>query len=80
MPNVLVVGATRGLGASLAKQYADQGDHVYATARSDTHPDSSPNISYLCGIDMTDNLVGSKIVDNLGKKSLDIVIITGKSV
>ena len=77
MPNILIVGATRGLGASLAKQYADKSDHVYATARSDNNPESSSNISYVSGVDMTDKLVGSKIVDKLGKTSLDTVIITG---
>lgn len=30
----LVVGATRGLGASLARQYAESGWTVYGTARS----------------------------------------------
>ena len=77
MPNILIVGATRGLGASLAKQYADRGDHVYATARSDKHPEPRSNISYLSNVDMTDKSVGSKIVDKLGKTNLDTVIITG---
>lgn len=42
MPTILVVGATRGLGASLANVYkADPDNNVLATARSsDTPPNS----------------------------------------
>ena len=33
---VLIVGATRGLGAALASAYASSGATVYATSRSDS--------------------------------------------
>lgn len=42
MPTILVVGATRGLGASLAKAYtSDPNNHVLATARSADPPPNS---------------------------------------
>lgn len=76
MSNILIVGASRGLGASLAKQYANRGDHVYATARSDKHPASSSNITYLPGIDVATQEAGLKIASEINGKSLDVVIIT----
>ncbi len=76
MPNVLVVGASRGLGAKLTKQYAGRSYHVYATARSDNHPASSPSITYISGIDIAQEDAGSKLASAIGKKSLEIVIIT----
>ena len=33
MSNVLIIGATRGLGLEFARQYVDAGDRVWATAR-----------------------------------------------
>lgn len=42
MPTILIVGATRGLGASLAKLYAsDANNEVLATARSSNPPANS---------------------------------------
>lgn len=42
MPNILIIGATRGLGASLANYYkSDPSNHVLATARTANPPPSS---------------------------------------
>ena len=35
MPTVLLIGASRGIGFELARQYIDEGWRVIATARSD---------------------------------------------
>ena len=76
MPDVLVVGATRGLGASMTQQYASCGVHVFATARSSNHPASISNISYIPNVDIATETAGSTIASGVGKKILDIVIIT----
>ena len=36
MATILVIGASRGIGLELARQYVDAGDRVIATARDDT--------------------------------------------
>ncbi|KAK3693754.1 oxidoreductase [Podospora appendiculata] len=79
MLRVLIVGASRGLGASLAKQYAAKdGTTVYGTARSDSSPEGFPeSIKWLSGVDLMKPDVGDSIVGGVqGSKPLDIVIIT----
>jgi NAD(P)-dependent dehydrogenase (short-subunit alcohol dehydrogenase family) len=44
MPTILVVGATRGLGASIVQNYAaDANNRVLATARTSSPPANSKN-------------------------------------
>ena len=78
MPTVLVVGATRGLGASLAKIYASQGANVVGTTRSADSPASTSNIIYIPSIDVAEESAGSELASHLERYSLslDTVIIT----
>lgn len=68
MPSVLVVGATRGLGACLIRQYATQANHiVYGTTRSENAPEGFPeNVKWLSEVDLTDSGVGDRLVTLLG--------------
>ncbi|KAJ4316870.1 hypothetical protein N0V94_005212 [Neodidymelliopsis sp. IMI 364377] len=72
MPVILIVGATRGLGASLVELYASEAtNRVIATARTSSPPADS--------IDIASAEAGSKVVGFLtanGITSLDTVIIT----
>ncbi|RDW86899.1 oxidoreductase, short chain dehydrogenase/reductase family superfamily [Aspergillus mulundensis] len=78
--NVLIVGATRGLGASLRKLYAAKAStQVFATARSNKAPDtnSQSNVSWLQNVDLTKPDVGEKLVSQLPSSTkLATVIIT----
>lgn len=78
-PSVLVIGATRGLGAALVKQYASQSSaKVYATTRSDAGPSGfSEDIEWLTEIDLMNSSVGDTLVDKLKAKTkapLDVVV------
>jgi len=79
MPSVLIVGATRGLGASLVKTYAsDSSNTVYGTSRSTTSP-SSPsgnNVEWITSIDIASPSGGELLASELKGKSIDILIIT----
>lgn len=67
---ILIVGATRGLGAALAKQYAEEGKVVYATTRDTKEPQGFPDsIRWTTGIDLMDERVGSKLVSELRSKA-----------
>lgn len=75
--NVLIFGATRGLGASLTKHYADLGNFVFATSRS-SPPESSKRILFIEDIDIAKVAAGAKLVDalKLSVNMIDLVIIT----
>ena len=57
---VLIVGATRGLGASLAQTYLSQGFKVLGTARGSSAP-STPKVNWITSIDLTEPSAGSKL-------------------
>ncbi|KAI9904158.1 hypothetical protein N3K66_000687 [Trichothecium roseum] len=71
MTPTLIVGATRGLGANLVKQYAARGGStVYGTTRSSTAPNGFPDsIKWLTDVDLTSPDVGSKLVSLLGSSA-----------
>jgi NAD(P)-dependent dehydrogenase (short-subunit alcohol dehydrogenase family) len=68
MPNVLIIGATRGLGASLANVYASHANTtVYGTTRSAEGPKTGldEKIKWVKGIDLIEKDAGRKLVGEL---------------
>ncbi|MCJ1314527.1 hypothetical protein MMC25_008209 [Agyrium rufum] len=82
MPNILVVGGTRGLGQELVKQYSSfNATTVYATSRSEDLDTSTKNVKWIPSIDVASENAGEKIVSAVKSgsgdgASLDTVIIT----
>ncbi|KAL4965984.1 oxidoreductase, short chain dehydrogenase/reductase family superfamily [Aspergillus stella-maris] len=77
--NILIVGATRGLGASLRTLYASKpSTHVFATTRSEKEPDSSQsNTTWIPNIDLTNPNVGTNLTSQLPSSTkLSSLIIT----
>ncbi|KAI9934324.1 hypothetical protein ASPWEDRAFT_25997 [Aspergillus wentii DTO 134E9] len=79
--NILIVGATRGLGASLRKLYASKPStaNTYATARSSSPPENStePRVSWITDIDLSQPDVGQKLVWQLPQSTkISTAIIT----
>jgi NAD(P)-dependent dehydrogenase (short-subunit alcohol dehydrogenase family) len=68
MPTVLIIGATRGLGASLANAYAAHEDTtIFGTTRSATPPKGlHKDIVWIPHIDVSESSVGSQLVSQLG--------------
>lgn len=77
MPTALIVGATRGLGCELAKQYVERGYTVFGTARSSI-PDSAPkNVEWIKGIDLTKEDAAKTLTSGISKGTkIDIVIVS----
>ncbi|MCJ1414235.1 hypothetical protein MMC32_000561 [Xylographa parallela] len=77
MPTVLVVGASRGLGSELAKQYAARnGNTVIGTARS-SQSSSDKDIIWVSGIDVASKDAGAKLAAECKQYApIDVVIIT----
>ena len=74
MPTALVVGATRGLGYELAKQFVTKGYTTYGTARSPPK-DVSNDINWITNVDIADPSAGKTIVDGLSGQKPDIIFI-----
>ncbi|KAK6604090.1 short chain dehydrogenase reductase family superfamily [Botrytis cinerea] len=68
MTNILIVGATRGLGASLANNYASQhSTTVYGTTRAATGPSNlNEKIVWIPNIDVAEEGVGRKLIITAG--------------
>jgi len=75
MPNVLVVGATRGLGKEIVQLYARQEYSVFGTARSQPPKDVHHDIHWITGVDIGEETAGQIIVNGLKGHKPDIVII-----
>ncbi|KAJ5626179.1 hypothetical protein N7510_002488 [Penicillium lagena] len=76
--NILIVGATRGLGASLKALYASKpSTHVFGTTRS-AASEEKPNspVTWLTGIDMSKPDVGHKLITQLGSAEISTAIIS----
>ncbi|MEM9624084.1 MAG: SDR family oxidoreductase [Pseudomonadota bacterium] len=78
MSNVLITGANRGIGLELAKHYAGQGDHVFATCRN---PDDAEALNALAGENLTvlkliptDADSVSALVDAVSAQGVDVLI------
>lgn len=76
MPNVLIVGATRGLGYELANQYAQREYSVFGTARSSKPDNAHHDIQWITGIDVAEETAGDKIAHGLKGHKQDLIIIT----
>ncbi|QSZ32106.1 hypothetical protein DSL72_001675 [Monilinia vaccinii-corymbosi] len=83
MSNVLIIGATRGLGASLANNYASQeSTTVYGTTRAATAPSNlNEKIVWIPNVDVAEDGVARKLVNQIGtlveggRVTFDVVII-----
>lgn len=79
MSDILIVGASRGLGASLVKKYAaETKGTVYATSRSKPTSETVKNVRNIPGIDLTSKAAGSDLASALKQQGAQIgsVIIT----
>ena len=62
---ILIVGATRGLGASLAALYSrTNSNHVFATSRSSA-PEQKSDITWLSGVEVNQPNVGQTLVSQI---------------
>ncbi|KAL9113208.1 MAG: hypothetical protein Q9227_002543 [Pyrenula ochraceoflavens] len=79
MPSVLIVGATRGLGASLTSHYSQKPlTRVYGTSRSSTAPTEPTGVKWLTSIDLSTPNCGTDLASALSKENtkIDTLIIT----
>lgn len=72
--NVLITGANRGIGLQLAKQYAEQGAHVFAACRKASAELVDSKVTVISGIDVTDADAAAKLSNELDGTKIDILV------
>lgn len=76
MANILIIGATRGLGLELAKQYQSRGDTVCGTARASSPKDPTAGIKWVPDVDLAQESAAANLIKGLPRTPLDTVIFT----
>lgn len=72
--NVVITGASRGIGLALAKWYRDQEDNVYALCRRSTQGLNGLGVKVIEGIDVSDDAVIPLLKKHFHDMPIDIVI------
>ncbi|OCK84886.1 NAD(P)-binding protein [Lepidopterella palustris CBS 459.81] len=76
MRNILIIGATRGLGHSLANQYAKKGLTVYATARYSIPQTPAHGIKWIANVDVSHEGAGRRIAAHWDEETkIDLLVI-----
>ncbi|MGB0133776.1 SDR family oxidoreductase [Dokdonella sp.] len=74
MSTILVTGANRGIGLSLAKQYAARGDDVIGTCRESSDALEATGARVESGVDVTDGVALAALVKRLGDTRIDVLV------
>ena len=82
MINVMITGASSGLGASMARQFAARGDHLHLIARrkplleelqAELLAAGAPSVEYRV-VDLADDAQVQQLADDLSKLDVDVLI------
>lgn len=74
MANVLVIGANRGIGLEVCRQFHARGDNVYATSRGQSDDLSALGVNAINNVDVTDDASIVALADALEGLQIDILL------
>ena len=74
MSSVLVVGASRGIGLELARQFQRRGDSVVATCRTPSPDLDKLGVRTISGLDVADETSVRRMAEQLQGVNLDVVV------
>ena len=77
MPTVMIIGASRGIGLELARQYAANGWRVHATTRTPTQPGSLGALTgdvVLHALEVRDRAQIAALADAVVQEGIDVLI------
>ncbi len=75
MSRVLIVGSNRGIGFTMAQQYAARGDEVVAACRRTSPELTALGVEVIEGVDIREDSGVAKLVGALDGRSLDIAVV-----
>jgi NAD(P)-dependent dehydrogenase (short-subunit alcohol dehydrogenase family) len=75
MPEALIVGASRGIGLGLVREYAARGWTVTATVRSDPAPAREAGAATVETVDVTDDSSRTALVQQLDGRTFDAIVL-----
>lgn len=74
MKNVVITGASRGIGLSLSKQYQQQGCNVYATCRQVSAELEALGVNIIDGIDVANTKAVNRLSQTLSDVTVDLLV------
>lgn len=74
MSTVLITGANRGIGLSLARRYAARGDRVIAACRQSSPELDATGAQVEAGVDVTDGKALAALADRLAGTTIDVLV------
>ena len=74
MKNVVITGASRGIGLSLSKHYQQQGCQVYATCRRSSSELEDSGVNIIEGIDVASTEAVKNLAQALSDTKIDLLI------
>lgn len=70
MSTILIIGASRGIGLCLARNYASSGHHVIGTVRTG----ELPGLETINGVDLASPEAPARVASALGARRIDVLI------
>lgn len=74
LSTILVTGANRGIGLSLAKQYVARGDDVIGVCREGSDALSATGARVEAGVDVTEGAALAALAQRLGETRIDVLV------
>ena len=74
MANILVVGASKGIGLEICRQYCERGDKVFATTRNISKATEQTGASVISNIEVTDMRSIEQLSQHLAGVNIDILV------
>lgn len=74
MKNLLITGASGGIGFEFCKQYQSKGYTVFAVCRKPSQELKKLNVNIISDIDLTDESCYSSIIKSLSENKIDLLI------
>jgi len=74
MSTVVIVGANRGIGFELARQFKDRGESVVAVCRKASDELVELEVEVIEGVDVTSERSLARLVNAIGSRTIDVLV------